>query len=232
MNRAYLFVQATKWQLRLLFKYNILTIALAVAIIYASLLAALPVLKINDVIIPLLLSDPTMLGFIFIGVIVLFEKSENTLQALQVTPMSADLYLWSKALALLVPAIVCTIGIAIAAYGLNVNYALLLITIGLASLIFTFLGIVGVSKVSSFNQYILIIPLFLTPTVLPFLNFYGFTNTNWWYLIPIQSILDLLEISTGRISFWMVTIHIAYLTIWVHISFLLAKRSYQKNICS
>lgn len=232
MNYRHRLAQATYWQLRLLYKYNIILIAFVVALIYGTLLTAFPILQIDYVIIPLILGDPTMLGFIFIGVIVLFEKAENTLPALQVTPMQTNNYLWSKALALLVPAIICSVSIAIAAYGIRMNYFLLIITVTLSSLIFTFIGIVGVSRVKTFNQYILIIPLFLTPTVLPFFNFYGATNWLIWYLVPTHSTLDLLLMAVYDFNIGIAILHVLYLLAWVFLSYHLAKKAYENKLTS
>ncbi|MCB0553945.1 MAG: hypothetical protein KDD02_10365, partial [Phaeodactylibacter sp.] len=48
----------------------------------------------------LIFNDPMGLGLMFIGALYLFEKNENTLQALSVTPLRAWQYLASKTITL------------------------------------------------------------------------------------------------------------------------------------
>lgn len=218
------------WQLRLLIKYQIITAATVITAFYILLLVFLPTLRINEVSIVIIFSDPSMLGFIFIGAIILFEKSENTSSAQFVTPMRVDMYLWSKASSLLVPTLLMSTGIAYAAWGFNFRLLLFLITVSLSSQMFTFLGIVGVSRVKSFNQYMLIIPLFLSPTILPLLNFYQITDWNFLYFIPTQSVLNLLMQSRSAEFSLTSFLHIGWLCLWIVISYKWAYYSVKKYL--
>ncbi|MBN1116721.1 MAG: hypothetical protein JXA77_05935 [Bacteroidales bacterium] len=220
----------TKWQLRLLIKYNILYVALVIALFYVTAIMFLNKFNIDRLAIYTIFSDPSQLGFIFIGAIILFEKSENTLPAQNITPMLPIEYLWAKALALMIPALICSLGIAFAAWQFAFNIGLLLLTVSFASIIFTFLGIAGVAHVKTFNQYMLVIPLFLAPTALPLLNFFELTDWKLLYVIPTQSVLSLLSYSIDDLKFLPVLAHISYLLIWVYISYKLAFRSFTKHL--
>jgi len=224
------FITITKWQFRLLIKYHILTVAIVVALVYMFILLAIPELRGEEISLVILFSDPTMLGFIFIGAIMLFEKSENTLDAQVVTPMKPGTYLWSKALALMIPALILSLGIAFSAYGVHFRIFPVIFAVGFASLIFTFLGLVGVSRVKSFNQYMLIIPLFLAPTSLPLLHFYHLVHWPVMFVIPTQSVLNLLELSRKGIYSPKIITDIAWLGIWLAVSYQWAKKSYYKYI--
>ncbi len=224
------FITITKWQFRLLIKYHILTIAILIALVYMVVLLAIPELRSEEISLVILFSDPTMLGFIFIGAILLFEKSENTLDAQVVTPMKPGTYLWSKALALMIPALILSLGIAFSAYGVHFRIFPVIFAVGFASLIFTFLGLVGVSRVKSFNQYMLIIPLFLAPTALPLLHFYHLVHWRVLFVIPTQSVLNLLALSRKGIFVPENIADIAWLGFWLIISYQWAKKSYYKYI--
>jgi fluoroquinolone transport system permease protein len=223
-------LKVSLWQLKLLLKYQIITIASVITIFYISLMIFLPVLQMKEISTVIIFSDPSMIGFIFIGVIILFEKSENTISGQLVTPMKIDLFIWSKALALLVPALLMSTGIACVAWKTELQILPFLLTVSILSLMFTFLGIVGVSRVKSFNQYILIIPLFLFPSILPLLNFYQLTDWKFLFIIPTQSALVLfMESCSPGFSFTSV-FHFIWLILSMIISYNWAYYSVKKYL--
>lgn len=220
----------TRWQILLLAKYQILTVAMVIAVIYIAILASLPFLQ-NDMITTFFIfMDPTGIGFIFIGVMILFEKGDNTLDAQIVTPMTTQDYLWSKAIALLIPALICSTAIAVATQGLEFQPILFYLSVILSSLIFTFLGIAGVIRVNTFNQYMIIIPLFMAPTSIPLINFFGLTDWKILSIIPTQSTLNLLANSLRMELHWSDTFDIAYLGLWTVLSYFFAKKEFEKKI--
>ena len=221
----------TRWQLVLLSRYNILSVAIAMAIFYALLFIIFPVTRVDEFTGYAIFSDPGQLGFIFIGAMVLFEKSENTFPAQNITPMSNGEYLWAKAMALLVPTLIGSLAIAFAAWQTDFHIILLTITVIATSLLFTFLGFSGVARVKTFNQYMLIIPVFLAPTALPLLNFLTITHWKILYIIPTQSVLSLLKICRSDTINWLeVTLHFAYLTAWIYLAYRLALNYYNKYL--
>ncbi len=80
------------------------------------------------------------------------------------------------------------------------------------------------------NQFVIIIPIFLVPFVLPLLNFFNLTNSWILYLIPTQAFLDLLwaafhTMPAGRIIFALI-----YLPIWLGLVYYFALRAFDRNI--
>ena len=220
----------TWWQVKLLAKYQLLTVALAIAAIYLAILFFFKLLHTDLITSLFVFMDPTGLGFIFIGVIILFEKGDNTLDVQVVTPMKTGHYLWSKALALLVPAIICSSGIVFATKGFDFDALTFYISLILTSLIFTFIGIAGVIRVNTFNQYMILIPLFMAPTALPLLNFFGLTDWKILFIIPTQSTLNLFTDSLSRNHTWFEIIDIAYLGLWTWLSYYIARKSFEKKM--
>jgi len=180
-----------KWDILLLFRYNVMTIALALGSIYflVILLIDIPDLPV----IFMIYSDPAMLGFIFIGVMVLFEKQSETLTVMKITPVEPWQYLMSKLVALTLPALVIGMAMGIAAQAGNL--LLLATAIIFASSLMLLLGFAGVVRVKTFNQYILIIPLFLAPLSLPLISFFGIYETPLMWLIPTHALLVIFRAS-------------------------------------
>jgi fluoroquinolone transport system permease protein len=220
----------TGWQLKLLVKYNILTIALIIALIYTALLRSLPGIRIDMVVVSLIFSDPSMLGFIFIGAIILFEKSDNTLPALVVTPMKQWEFLWSRAIALLIPALIGSFGIALAGWGFHFRIVPLFVSVSLSSILFTFIGFIGATRVKTFNQYMIIIPLFLAPAAIPLINYFELVHWPILYLMPTQSTLDLLSYSTKPTGYLPFLLNSFYLIIWIIIAYKLSIRAFNKTL--
>ena len=214
------------WDLRVALRYNIITVTIVITILYTLIIKLIPGGEITEVLATLIFSDPTMLGFIFIGAIILFEKDANTLQALSVTPIYAWQYLWSKAIALTLIALFCSCGIAIAGHGVHVNFLWLILATTLSSFLFIFIGIIGVSRVKSFNHYIILIPLFLLPTVLPLIDFYDIYKSWIFYLIPTQGSLLLFRAAFEGGTPFDIIYSFGMLGISIYISYKLAEKHF------
>lgn len=186
-------LRAIAWDLRLQVRYQIVTIAAIVTLLYVGIFRAIPAARDDKVLVLLVFSDPAMLGFLFIGALVLFERGANTLQALVVTPLSSSQYLWSKAISLTLIAVPCGFAMAFAGHGADFDHLAFLAAMTLTSLLFVFLGFVGVAWARSINAYLLIVPAFFAPVTLPFLDFFGIAQTWLLYLIPSQASLILFQ---------------------------------------
>jgi fluoroquinolone transport system permease protein len=182
----------------LMWRNKIILVAAIITLLYMVVLQVLPQAFFNMVLTTLIFTDPVMIGFLFIGAMVLFEKNGNTLQAVAVSPVRSVEYLWSKAITLTIVAVLAGLLMAIAGKGINFNIILFLAAAVFSSLLFVFIGFVGVSMVKTFNQYFIIIPLFMIPGFLPFLNYYGITDTLAFYLIPTQAALLLFNAAFQR----------------------------------
>lgn len=223
-------LRAVGWDLRLQIRYHIVTVAAIVTLLYAAVFRAVPPARSENVLIVLIFSDPSMLGFIFIGVLVLFERAANTLQAVVVTPLSPSQYLWSKALSLTTIAVPCGLAMAIAGHGVHLNYPLLLAAITLTSLFFVFLGFVGVARARSTNEYLLLVPVFLSPATLPFLDFMGIAQSPAFYLIPTQASLILFQAAFRPRPLWEIVYAASFLLASLAAVFAWARHSFEHHI--
>lgn len=200
-----------KWDFLRQLRYNIVSAAVAVNALYILLLWNLPAGQYEWLAIFLIFNDPVGMGLLFIGALYLFEKSENTLPAMWVTPLPAWQYLAAKAASLMAIALAGSLGIAWAVFGWHFNYLYFIAGAGLSASLFTFLGVSLAAGARNFNDYLLRSILVLIPAALPFLNHFGFTDTYWWYLLPSQGSIILLEASFGETQAWRIAYALVYL---------------------
>ncbi len=215
----------------LIIRNKILLVATVITSLYAGILQVLPEENFTMVVTTLIFTDPVMLGFLFVGVMVLFEKSGNTLQALSVSPVRPAEYLWSKATSLTLVALAAGLIMAVAGVGIRFHAGYLVSAIVSSSLLFIFIGFVGVSRVKTFNQYFIVIPLFMVPGFLPFLNYFGITETWLWYVIPTQAALTLFIAAfseSGTVAIHETIYAFIYLPLAIWLAFLWAQRSWYK----
>lgn len=219
-----------KWDLKLIVKYNIALVAFGITAIYVAAFFIFNMQGYEKIVALLIFSDPVMYGYIFISVMILFEKDAGTLKALAVTPLSTKRYILSKSIAFTLLALVTSFIMLLASRPVNVNYGYFLLAVIFSSMLFVFIGIISVSKVRNFNQFIVIIPMVLAPVSLPFLNYFGVTDTHWFYLIPTQACLILFEASIASVESWQIFYAIIYLLFWNYFAFVYAQRFYNLYI--
>ena len=219
----------------LITRNRILAVAAFVTFLYVLIIQVLPEESFTMVLTLLIFSDPVMLGFMFIGAMVLFEKSSNTLQALSVTPVRAGEYLLSKGISLTAVALAASLIMTVAGAGLAFSPLLLAAAVIFSSLLFIFAGFAGVSRVRTFNQYFIVIPIFMIPACLPFLNYFSVTDTWLWYIVPTQASLILfLSAFEGTAAFSAADMVYAliYLPAAVIASYIIAVRAYFRTLIS
>ncbi len=221
------FLLILKWDFILLAKYGILPIALAMGAIYIGLVSFFSITP--DFICFLIFSDPSMFGFIFIGVMVLFEKQAGTSSALIVTPLKAWQYLLSKSLSLTILAIIISLSMVFAAQQ-PINYLLVGISVSLTSVLFLLLGFIGAQRVKTFNQYILVIPLFLAPLCIPLIGYFGLWESPFLWIIPTQSTLSLLKQSYSGFEAGSTLLAISILLISICLTWKWAIKEYNKRM--
>lgn len=221
------------WEWRLQFRHQIITVAAFVTILYTVIFSYLPDSGFDTVVMALIFSDPAMLGFMFVGVLVIFEKGANTLQALVVTPIRPWQYLWAKTISLTTIALPCSFVMGWVGHAGTVNFFWLGLGVIYASFMFVMVGFIGVSRVKTINQYLIIIPIFLTPLILPLLNLVELTHSYFLYLIPSQGSLSLFSLAFGNaLPDWELGYAIIYPLPWIYVFYQQAVSAYQTHIIS
>jgi fluoroquinolone transport system permease protein len=184
----------------------------------------------------LLFFDPAIIGIMFVGALVLFEKSENVLQALVITPMKVDDYILSKITSLTLLSIISAVIFIVLLYIFSgVDFNILYVTSGiiLTSVMLILLGFILVSRVNSLNEYLLVMVIsFLGLLFPPMLHLSGIYENSIFYLWPTQASFILFTgvFSASNLEIWESIYGIIYQIIWIGILYFFAKRAFYKHI--
>ena len=225
-----------RWEFTLLSRYKIIHISILSVILYFLTTQAVPDMNQPIFHTMLLFFDPAIIGIMFIGALVLFEKSENVLQALVIVPMKVDDYLLSKITSL---TILSVISAAIFISLLNIfssvdfNILFLAISIILTSVLLILLGFILVSRVKSINEYLLaMVFAFLGLLFPPMLHLYGLYENIIFYLWPTQASFTLFTgvFNAANLELWEIVYGIIYQIIWIGLLYFLAKKAFYKHI--
>jgi fluoroquinolone transport system permease protein len=202
------FLKQLKWQVILLHKNNIITISFVVTIIYGLILYFLKDSEyINQVLVALVLNDPSVIGYFFIALAIYTEIKTGVLSALLVTPINIHSIIISKVFSLSIIGSLCSLVLVISVKGLDFHF----ISYSLGSLIIciqaALLGFIVLTFASEFLSFaIRSIPIFFLFTGATLLDYLSVWNLGIWkYLFPVQGSLDLIDhaISQSHSFTWL-----------------------------
>lgn len=217
------FLIQLKWQFVLLHKNSILVISAVVTIIYGGILFALKGIGgLEQVLVALVLNDPSVIGYFFIALAIYTEIKHQILPAIFVSPINLHHYLLSKTIALTIIGTICALGLAISVKGVAfdiLSYSLGVLVICLLS---TMLGIIMLTFADEFLKFAMLsAPVFLAFTGLPLMQYLGVFDMGLFkFILPIQGCVDLLEhamtgqpknnlLIYGSLLFWLPIFYIA-----------------------
>lgn len=180
----------TVWDMKFQIKYGFYLLYSVLTVIYLIILLAMPESWRTAAAAILIFSDPAAMGLFFMGAIVLLEKSQKVPCAYAVTPVRAIDYIGAKVISL------CTISIAVAAIlAVAVKAEDLprtLLGTALSGAVFTLLGIIIATKISSLNQFILwTVPIEVVGLVPAILHMFGVTPAVLRYY-PLNVCMDMI----------------------------------------
>lgn len=205
-----------KWQLKLLHKNNIITVSLAVTFIYGLILFLLRDTKyIDELLVALILNDPTVIGYFFVALFIYTEIRQGVLNALFVTPVSVHSYLISKTISLSIIGTLCSLGLVVAVKGFHfdiINFSIGAFNICLLS---SFLGIIMVTFASEFLKFALLsIPVFFIFSSISLLSYLHVIDIGFIkYLLPIQGSLDLIDNAISGKSINYLYIYVSFIVV-------------------
>ncbi|EGW39194.1 ABC transporter [Desulfosporosinus sp. OT] len=161
-------IAALKSDLKFQFKHGFYTVYTLIAVLYIIILQKIPGGLFKDYTLALIVfSDPAMLGFFFIGGIVMLEKQQGILDYLAVTPLSPQEYITSKVVTLALLSVSASVVIALMTHLSGVNWLLLTISILALSVFFTLYGFMVTLGCRTINQYFFKTVPFLLLTTMP-----------------------------------------------------------------
>lgn len=190
------FIQQMAWQFRILHKQQIVSISIGVTLIYGVILYFFRDWENVDVLlIVLVLNDPSVIGYFFIGLALYTEIKHQILAAVFVSPINPHLFLISKIAAISVIGVVCSLGLALSIYGFQFDlfeYSIGSFGICILSAI---LGVYMVTFANEFLKFAMIsVPVFLLFINVPMAQYLQMIDLGWIkYLFPIQGSVNLIE---------------------------------------
>lgn len=113
---------------------------------------------------------------------------------------------------------------------INTNYFILLLGVTLTSILFLLLGFVGAQRVKTFNQYILVIPMFLMPLCIPLIDYFGIWKSPLMWVIQSQSSLTLMNAAFSQEAIWKIILSILILLVSIFLAYKWAEREYRKRM--
>ncbi|WP_341225675.1 hypothetical protein [uncultured Arcticibacterium sp.] len=200
------FFTQLKWQFLLLQKNSIITISFVVTLIYGVLLYFLrDVGSLDKLVVSLVLNDPSVIGFFFIGLAIYTEIKHQVLPAIFVTPVNLHSIVLAKVISISLIGLVCSLGLAISIKGFD--FDILSYTVGSFGIcvLSSLLGLYMLTYANDFLKFAMMsVPIFLIFINVPLLNYLGAIDLGFVkYLFPIEGSLGLIDaaISGTEISF-------------------------------
>jgi len=220
-----------KWEFILQSRYRIIHLSLLSVVVYFLALKTIPLVDSEFFRTMYLFLDPALIGIFFVGALVLFEKTENTLQALTVTPMETRNYLLAKIISLTSLSLVAALLFMFLVQGFAFSYIHLFLGIALTSVFLILLGFILASRSKSLNEYLLaVIGINLLLFIPPLLHMASFYRSTAFYLLPSLASFLLLQGVLGEVALLDFVYSISYLSLWTGLCYILAKRAFYRYI--
>ncbi|ARU60208.1 hypothetical protein CBW65_03400 [Tumebacillus avium] len=178
----------------------------------------------------LISADPGVLGFFFIGGILLLERGQGILENLFVTPVQIREYLLAKVLSLGLLAVASSLAVTLFSFGAGFAAVPLLTGVVLSSAFFTLLGVTLAVRVKTVNGFLLTSSLFLTVLFVPMANVFGLWVTPWMKVFPTEAAMTLIGAAFAQKPAWELAVATAVLLVWIGIAYAWAHRAFYRHI--
>lgn len=228
--RALTLQSMLSWDIRLQVRYGFYTVYAVVTLFYLLALGTLPADLTIPALVLVVVTDTAVLGFYFVGALVLIEKREGVLDALVVTPLGVRGYIVSKAISLTALATLSSTVVVAVVHSTGVNFALLLAGVTLTASLFVLVGVAAVSQFRTINRYFFSAVLYGTVLYAPIAGYLGIFETPLYYLLPIQPALVLVEGAFSEPRLATTGYALAYLSLGNVVAYVLARSQFQHHI--
>lgn len=222
-------LERLRWEAVLLHRNNLLLISIAITVIYVGLFQLLKLMgSVELVSIWMVLNDPAVIGVLFVGVTVIFEREQGTLSALRVAPLNLHHYLLAKIFLLSLLGTLCGLGMALGSVGIQFAPLSFALATFLVSVGFTHMGILIVTRTRRFIDFALQAGGLVILLSLPFLNLFGWVELPGMWCLPtwhaVQLLLDSYGLEAGC-PLWM---SYTYLILFNVLTYAWAFRRFQR----
>ncbi len=157
----------TQNDFRLQWRYRIIAAYMVVIALYATIIITANEILPEWAIAIAIYSDPAVLGFFFLGGLMMLEKGENVRTALAVSAISPAQYLAAKSISLTIIALGAVVVLALCARLPLTAFPLLLFATTTTSIMFICIGAVVALKFNTINGYLIGSVPIVTPLIAP-----------------------------------------------------------------
>ncbi|MEK4250077.1 fluoroquinolone export ABC transporter permease subunit [Paenibacillus sp. FSL W7-1287] len=197
---------------------------------YWLLLNYIPEAYLHKSVILLTFSDPSALGLILAGGILLLERDQGIHDPLFVTPMRTRDYLFAKVASLSCLSLIAAWVIHLTSIGIPKSPVLFSVGVVLTSSLMTLLSISVVVRYHTINGFIMMSQVYALPLALPLLGFFDIWNTKLYLLLPTEGTLLLLESAISDLTTVQIGYSLFILLIWNYGIYVWASYSYKKYV--
>lgn len=223
-------LHALKADMKFQFKQGFYYVYLLATLLYIIIIGQFPT-KISTFIIPIIIfSDPSLLGFFFIGGIVMLEKVQGILQYIVVTPLRSREYLIAKVISLTIVSELAGFAIGLGAYRGSFNWILLAVGIFLTSVFFTLFGFLVAAGCSTINQYFIKMVPYMLAIIVPCLFIYSFPKSWILDLFPSVVGLKLIYGAFHGMSITKIIVYVLYLGVFDIITLFLVEKYFDRKM--
>lgn len=205
----------TKGELMRLHKYKVTHVSIALLVIWFLLLYFIEDQIVLSQLLPfIVMVDATMMSILFVGSILFFEKSEQTLSTMLVTPTNTHIKILSKVIANTIQMILSSLALVTIFYfikGVEVRFLSITLLLTIAIFSHSLIGFFFSYLSKSFTSMLMLVMaysfLFMIPSALFQFNIL-FQGEIWRYILlisPTQSITYLIAFGLGQ-PFEMITL--------------------------
>lgn len=225
MKRFFALVRA---DFKMLARNGFLVAAAAVVVIWSTALHFLPAAS-SDTWVPVALwLDMAIVGFFFIGAVVLQEKNQRIMAALIVTPLRFAEYLGSKILLLTLLALCGCAIVVLWSRGLNFNPLWLLIGVSMTAVVTLLYGFATVMPFNAMSTYTIPANIYLGVLQAALIPHFGWSDWFVLKLLPTFGALQLIQAAFTPISFGHAVFGFASAAIWIVLLSLLCLRMHRR----
>ncbi len=208
-------IKLVKGELQRLQKYNVTLISLIVALIWVALLYFIDDPTIFGLLLPLVvILDVTMMSIMYTGAVMYYEKSENTMYSILITPVSHQDIIFSKVIANIIHQTIST-SLVIVAFilikDISISFSIvfsMILAIGFHTLlgfVFTYTAKDFTSMLTNFMFAMIVLA---TPSILIFMNVFEVSTFISYLLLisPIEQVTVMISSAFSKtydISFFL-----------------------------
>lgn len=215
--------------IRFQFKQGFYYVYAAVTLLYIIVFLQIPKEALILTLPAAIFSDPSLLGFIFIGAIFLLEKDQGIFQYLSITPLRLKEYIIAKVISLCLLSIIVSFVLAII-IGTRFDPLILFLGCLLSSAFFTLIGMYAVCGCKSINQFFSVLIAYMIILLIPAIAMFNIPYTGFLKALPTYAGLRLVFGAYNGISSLEALYCIVNLIVFSFILYILTTKKIQKKL--